>query len=282
MVHNDGTGVAHDLGLSDDPRLRRAVAGFCLRVCAASPWSILACGISLRGMLATSGRSCLSGSTYNDGLDPRLVQGDPILHPVAKALVAHPCVPLKVELGLFDIQPSAIPVVKALRKVPVIQGYPWRDAPSEQGINESVVEGDAVLVDRVVAATLRDDPRPRQGESVRLGAVAREKIKVLLVPMVMIAGYVAVGAVGPRGLEMAEGVPDGFPPTVFGDGTLYLVRCCCKSPFEVAGKGRRAVHCCAWLVFICLVFRLGLTWYFGATAGERAASLMDVRKKLRR
>src|SRR5262249_13066678 len=75
-----------------------------------------------------------------------------------------------------------------------------------------------------LSRALGEDPRPGNREAVRVGADVLDQRHVLLVPVVMIVGDVAVVVV----LDVAGGVrvavPDGLTLAILGPGALDLVR----------------------------------------------------------
>lgn len=117
----------------------------------------------------------------------------------------------------------------------MIQRHPGRDAPPQQGVDQFVVELDALLAYGVVSAAQRNDARPGQGEAVSFGAVLCQEVKVLFISVVVVTRNVSVSALGPGRLEMAVRVPDGFAAAAFGHGSLDLVGRSCESPFKING-----------------------------------------------
>lgn len=103
--------------------------------------------------------------------DPGLIQSNPICYAITESLKAHPRIPLEIALGFLEVQPTTIALVEALRQVPVVEGYPWRDTPSKEPIDQLVIERDTSLIDRVVPASKRNYAGPREREPVGFGTV---------------------------------------------------------------------------------------------------------------
>jgi hypothetical protein len=82
-----------------------------------------------------------------------------------------------------------------------------RDPVSEEVVDELDVEVEAGLVDRVVAASQRDDAGPRDGEAVALGAGLLQQLNVLVCAVVRVAGDITAVAAGNLARDLAECVP---------------------------------------------------------------------------
>jgi hypothetical protein len=110
----------------------------------------------------------------------------------------------------------------------VIQSKPGRDPPGNQPVDELVVEGDTGLVHRVISSTEWDDAGPWERKPVRFRAVLGEKIKVLLVSVVVVAGDIAVSPIRTRWFQVGEGIPDARSPPIFISSAFDLVGSRCK------------------------------------------------------
>jgi hypothetical protein len=83
---------------------------------------------------------CRSGGKRNkidlilniDSCIPRFIQCDPNLHPVSEPPITYSREPLKVHLGLLNIQPTVVPVLQRLWEVPVIESYPGPDTSGDE------------------------------------------------------------------------------------------------------------------------------------------------------
>jgi hypothetical protein len=172
------------------------------------------------------------------GRAQRLVERRPVLDAVAERLRDHGRV-LAETFRRLALGPAA-PVLLGLREVPVVEGGVGRDARFQQRVHQPVVEGQTGRVDR--PAALRHDPRPGDGEAVRVEVEGLHQAQVLGGAVVVVAGDVAgVVAVDLAG-GMGEGVPDGRGPAVLVHRALDLVRGGGRSPDEIGGKSAQVVH----------------------------------------
>ncbi|CAG9948063.1 unnamed protein product [Clonostachys rosea f. rosea IK726] len=121
--------------------------------------------------------------------DPQLIQSDPVLHPVPKTLVVYPRIPLEVLLGLLNVLAN-----RHNDLVTPVAG------PSDT---------------EVISSTEWDDAGPWERKPVRFRAVLGEKIKVLLVSVVVVAGDIAVSPIRTRWFQVGEGIPDARSPPIF-------------------------------------------------------------------
>lgn len=101
--------------------------------------------------------------------------------------------------------------------------HEWNYPLCKQIIYELLVESYAGRVDRVVAASQRDDPTPRNGEAVGFRPGEFQKGDVLGGAVVRVAGYGSRGTVCNFPGARAEGVPNGGTTTVGGWGAFNLV-----------------------------------------------------------
>ena len=113
--------------------------------------------------------------------------------------------------------------------LPYLTERETREDDGALGVDE--VGGAAVQQEGVVQPARFDrsaagglDARPREGEPVGGDAEVPEQRQVVVEAVVGVAGDRAVRAVGDRAGHRAEGVPDGRPAAVHGDGPLDLVR----------------------------------------------------------
>lgn len=233
VVDCDCTSVAHDLGFTGDPGLSRRVSFGRLLVGTASPRGITSCGITLQIILDLRILRETTERPYKYGLDPRFIQCDPVFDPVTEALETNTGVPLEIQLYLIHIQPPTISIMQSLRKIPMVQRHPGCDPPSEKPINQPVVECNPSFIEGVISPAKGNDPGPRDGEAVGLGAVSAQQFDVLLKAMVVVASDITVCAFCSCWLQVAVRVPDGFPAAIFCHGSFDLVRRRGKPPFKV-------------------------------------------------
>jgi hypothetical protein len=89
--------MAHDQGLSDDPRLGSGIALCRLLIYAASSGSISTGCVSLEvNLLMLPYPEASASTTHKDGYDPWLIEGNPVLDAVPKPLIAYPGIVLKI------------------------------------------------------------------------------------------------------------------------------------------------------------------------------------------
>lgn len=172
------------------------------------------------------------------GRAQRLVERRPVLHPVAEALHHVGGVRGEVLRGL-PYGPAA-PVLERLRQVPVVEGGERGDARLQEAVHEPVVEVQARLVDRPVAAG--HDPRPGDREAVGVRAELLDQADVLGDPVVVVAGHVTRVAPVDRAGGVRERVPDRGGAAVLGHGSLDLVRGGGDAPGEVRREGVEVGH----------------------------------------
>jgi hypothetical protein len=112
-------------------------------------------------------------------------------------------------------------VLERLRQVPVVERDVGCDPPRAQLVHEAVVEVEPRRVHG--ARAVGDDARPGHGEPVGVEAELRHQGDVLAVPVVVVAGHVAVVTPRHPAGRMGEPIPDALAAPVLGDGALDLV-----------------------------------------------------------
>src|SRR5262249_19334290 len=160
---------------------------------------------------------------------PELVDREVVLDAVAE-LLGH--VPRVVGKGLrgLDRLPAAVFVLEGLRQIPVVQRRERLDARREQLVHEPAVEVEALRIR--LAATFGEDPRPRNREPVRGRADGLHQSDVLLVPVVVIVGDVAVLVVLDLPGRVGVRIPDRRALAVLVPGAFDLVRGRGDAPVE--------------------------------------------------
>ena len=142
----------------------------------------------------------------------RLVEGDPLRHPVTERGVHDRGV---VGEALRGVAQRPTPrVLEGLRQVPVVEGRDRLDARCEQLVHQPVVERQPRRVDRPGPGGL--DPGPGDREAVGVHAEVAHQGDVLPVPVVVVARDVAGVAVHRRAGRVAVGVPDRGSAAVDG------------------------------------------------------------------
>ncbi len=175
----------------------------------------------------------LAGEVPAVGVDGRLVDRDPVAHPVTQALEEQPAELLQVIDRLTAGKP-ALPG-EPDRLFQVEDGDPGLNACFEQRVHETLVEIDAVLVD---APRLGQEPPPPHGEAIGADAEPLHVTDVLAVAAVVVAGNVAVGSVEDRARPVGELVPVTGCRAVGQRRSFDLVGCRCRAPGEPARKHR--------------------------------------------
>lgn len=165
--------------------------------------------------------------------DPGRAQGfverGPVPHPVPQA-PGHDLGVRREVLGGLARGPAAA-VLEHLGQVPVVEGHGRGDAGGQQGVDQLVVEVEALGVDRAVAAG--DHARPGDGQAVGVGAEPAHQADVLAPAVVVVAGDVAGVAARDLAGGVREGVPDRRRAAVLRHGSLDLVGRRGRAPQEV-------------------------------------------------
>ena len=117
-----------------------------------------------------------------------LVECRPVAHAIAEALEAHPGVVLVGAGGLL-VEPAA-KILPVLREVPMVDGHERLDVELDAGVDEAVVEGDALLID--LALAVLDDARPREREAVGVLAALCHGLDILAVAVIVVACHITV------------------------------------------------------------------------------------------
>ncbi len=167
------------------------------------------------------------------GEDGRLVERHPLLHAVAVPF-EHQVRVVSEPVGDRAVRPTA-EVLERLGQVPVVEGEHGLDVLRQEGVDEPVVEGEALLVDSALAE--RHHPRPRDRETVCLEAEAGHQVDVFLHAVVVVAGDITGSAVLDSAGLVGEGIPDGQAAVVFAAGALDLVGGGGSAPLEAVGEG---------------------------------------------
>lgn len=158
-----------------------------------------------------------------------LVERGPVVDPVPQP-PGHDRGVRREVLGGFACGPAAA-VLEHLGQVPVVEGDGRGDAGGQQGVDQPVVEVEALGVDRAVPA--RDHARPGDGQAVGVGAQPAHEVDVLAPAVVVVAGDVAGVAARDLARGVREGVPDRRRTAVLRHGSLDLVGRRGRAPQEV-------------------------------------------------
>ena len=150
---------------------------------------------------------------------PRFVERQPVRHAIAEPIGQDARV-LGESADDLAVRPAA-GVLERLRQVPVEERQPRHDLPLEQPVDEPVVEFQPLRVGRPAARRL--DARPRDAEPIRPEAHRLHEVEIIGQAVVVVAGDVAVRAIGDPAGRVRVGVPDARPATVLVEGTLDLV-----------------------------------------------------------
>ena len=140
-----------------------------------------------------------------EGLAPRLVDGDPVRDEVAEHVDRAGC-ELREPQGGVTAGPAAR-VLEDLGQLPVVERDERSDAGLPEAFEQRTVERDALRVQS--AAAVRLQTRPRDGQPVGGEAQVGHQRHVLGPAMVVVAGHVAGVAAGRLAGRVGEGVPDG-------------------------------------------------------------------------
>jgi hypothetical protein len=167
-----------------------------------------------------------------------LVEGNPGADPVAEAPEQGDGIAGEIgdDAAVF---PAAMGILERLRHVPVIKGRDRFDAMRQQGIDQTVIEGQSRLVDGVPA--IGQHARPTDREAVGLQAQFGHQGDILAEPVVMIDGHVAGAALEGAARLLAERIPDRGTFPVLVPGSFDLIGGGGGAPEEIPGKGGQAV-----------------------------------------
>ena len=138
-------------------------------------------------------------------------------------------------------RPAAV-VLQRLRQVPVVQRQVGPHAAREQAVDQPFVEVQALGIPGAAAGGLH--PRPADREAVGVDAQRGDEVEVAAQAVDVVAGDVAIAAVGDGAGLAAEAVPDRLALAVGGGGALRSGRRWSPRPRRSrrgnAAQGRRA------------------------------------------
>ena len=161
------------------------------------------------------------------------VERDPVLHAVPERADDRVRVPR--EGVRHDARAPAALGLERLRKVPVEHRHPRGDPMLEHRVDQALVEGEALLVQRAMA--LGEDAGPCEGESVVADPQVAHEREILAVAVVVVARDIEGVAVVDRPLPAGVAVPHGLALSPLECGALDLGRGGGHSPGEFPGKG---------------------------------------------
>ncbi len=156
---------------------------------------------------------------------PRLVQRHEALHPVAEAPGHHVGV-VGEGVGGVACAPAAVAVLLD-RQIPMVERRKGLDLLCEQRVDQPIVEGEPLLVDR--AAPVGDHPRPGDGEAIGVDPQRADQPHVVLEAVIVVAGDVPGVAVHDPPRDPRERVPDR------GLASVLIMRA-----LDLVGGGRHA------------------------------------------
>src|SRR5205823_3379623 len=162
----------------------------------------------------------------------RLVERDPVLHPVAE-MSRHDFGVLREPSRRGGIEPPAA-AIQLVRIVPVKERDVRGDAGGEEAVDQLVIEFQTALVH--LPSPRGQNARPGEAQSVRLEPQLLHDPDVVAPAVVMVAGDVA-GVAGEDGaLLAAEHVPHALPAPSLACGAFNLVRRRRSTPHKIARK----------------------------------------------
>jgi hypothetical protein len=151
--------------------------------------------------------------------DRRLIQHDPMFHPVSQSLgrlnrvFTEPA--SNVAIG------KSSPILQCLRKIPMKQRGKRGYACGEQLVHQAVVKVESPGIRFSVA--FGKNPRPGNGKTVSLDAQVSHQCDIFSVTVIVVTGDVA----GLRALDLvwgvSKGVPDRRRSSIFRNSTLNLI-----------------------------------------------------------
>src|SRR5262245_24775454 len=168
---------------------------------------------------------------------PRLVECGPGAYPVAQVLEGEHRVVGEPVGGVPD-RPAA-GVLQLLRQVPVVQRDPGLHTPTEQLVDQAVVERETGRVGWAGTAGLY--PGPGQREAVRVDAEILDQADIVRHAVIVVAGHVTVIAMGHGARHTAERVANARCATILIRRALNLVRGRGDDPPEIWRKAREEV-----------------------------------------
>src|SRR6516164_1292038 len=164
-----------------------------------------------------------------------LVEREEVPRPVAELLGHVAGIGGECLGGVAPFPPTAI--LQRLRQVPVIERREWRDAVSDEVVEEPVVEVEALRIWR--ARALREYARPRNREPIRSESECLHRLHVVPISVIVIIGDVAVVVVADLSRRVRKRVPDRGATTILADGAFDLIGGGGGSPEKSRGKGAR-------------------------------------------
>src|SRR5215469_7762134 len=142
-------------------------------------------------------------------------------------------------LGRFPVRPATL-VFQSLRQVPVIQRGKRTDVGLMQGVDETLVEVEALVVGLARSGGL--DARPGDGKAAAFHVELAHDADVFPVTMVVVAGDVAGVAILDLTGSMGEAIPDGLAFAIFTPGAFDLIRSSGGAPPETFGENDRLLR----------------------------------------
>jgi hypothetical protein len=115
----------------------------------------------------------------------------------------------------------------------MVESDPGCDAPGEESVDQLVIKGNSLFIDRVISASDWYNAGPCQGKSVGFGAILLQEIEVFLKSVVVVTSDVAIDAAVGRGVRVKESVPNAWSTATFVDSALNLVSGGCETPLEI-------------------------------------------------
>ena len=173
-----------------------------------------------------------AGGVAQERAAPRLVEGRPPLHAVAEARGDHGRI-VGEPLDGAPRRPPAV-VLERLRQVPVVERRQRHQPAPQQAVDHPLVVVEALRVARPAAARL--DARPGDREAIRFHAQLLQQRHVVAPAMIVVAGDIAVAAVGDLAGRVRKAIPDRLAAAILIPGALDLVRRCSSAPHKVLGK----------------------------------------------
>ena len=161
-----------------------------------------------------------------------------MFHPVAQTL-EHQAGIVSESIGRLAIDPAAR-FFQRLGVIPVVKRDKGCDVGLEQAVDQSIVEGQACLVD--LAPTGGHHPGPAYAQSIGSEIQRLHQFHIDSPSVIVVASHVARFAGEYLPLRMGKPIPDTFAFAIGIPGAFNLIRCRRRAPQKILGEDIAQEH----------------------------------------